>query len=266
MQLTELAKPEALREAARSIDLVGGIPALISTLLARFGLVREFVLLFLCVDAVLIAAHALHAFTPHLPDFYSNITYERGAAETVQFLKETWIFLGLGWVAIRVTPVFGAWALFFGYVLLDDTMQIHEQAGEQIVEWLGFTDALGIRAVDFGELTVFLIAGAILFPIVGLAFYLGGRTFRVASLHLLGLLAGLAVFSIIIDAIHGGTNDEFGHHPMALLEEGGELIITSMLCCYVLSLIRKADLPDKHAFAHAEGRAAGAIAGPTERV
>jgi hypothetical protein len=217
---------------ARAAGLTEG-RLLVGTLVAA----RELLVLLLCADLVFILLHAVHSFTPHLPDFYANITYERGAGETAQFLKEFWLVLALGWLAVSVSRGYVAWALMFGYVLVDDVFMLHERLGSRTAEDFRFPYTFGVRPWDLGELTFVAAAGCACLVLVALAYRRGGAAFRSRSRPLLGLVAGLSFFAVAVDLVHG-SNDQYGQQPMSLVEDGGEMLCMSLILAYAIGMVR----------------------------
>jgi hypothetical protein len=114
-------------------------------------------LLFLLIltDLVFILLHIIHIFTALLPSSLYSLAMDRGYAEFFQYMKMLWIlvlFLGLGIKRRRL--IFVIYSVLFTYFLIDDSFEFHERAGALLAELFNFQPALGLRAVDFGELAV----------------------------------------------------------------------------------------------------------------
>lgn len=90
-------------------------------------------------------------------------------------------------------------AAMFLYCLTDDAFQIHEDVGTLIANELTFTPPLNLRLQDFGELTVYAIAGIILILAIGLAYQKGSQAFRNLSHDFLFLVAILVFFGVFLD-------------------------------------------------------------------
>ncbi len=112
---------------------------MISTcLLPRFRLL----FLLLAVDAAFIALYGLYG-SKFLTDPKFGLIEDWSYGEVFQYIKEFWILLLLLLVAVQLGSWrYATWVGVFGYLLLDDSCQIHEVAGTSIHQWLGI-DALG---------------------------------------------------------------------------------------------------------------------------
>ena len=88
------------------------------------------------------------------------ITEDWSYAEVFQYIKELWIVavLGLGYWK-RQNILFLAWTLLFSYLLLDDSLSIHETIGSKLGDFFQFQDVLNLRSVDFGEILVSATVG-----------------------------------------------------------------------------------------------------------
>mgnify|MGYP001471943752 FL=1 len=137
-----------------------------------------FLILLLATDLLFIGLHSLHVFSRFLPDMYFNIAYDRGAAEPFQVAKEYWIALLMIWLAwSRFSVSYLSWAVVFGYIAFDDLIMVHEKLGERIAHEHGFSAMFGLRDIDFGELTVYALAAAVLLPLLALAYARGNAAF-----------------------------------------------------------------------------------------
>lgn len=193
--------------------------------------------LFLCLatDMLFIGFHFLHAFTRFLPEIYFDVSYDRGGAEAFQYVKEYWIMLLLVWLAwARSSPSYLSWAAVFGYIGFDDALMVHERVGEKIAEALEFPAMFGLRSVDFGELTVYAIAGLVLLPFLLAAYRWGDSTFRRVSRHLVGLLLVFALFGGVVDMIHIMVTHPTINTILGLVEDGGEMVVMSIIVGYVV--------------------------------
>ncbi len=202
---------------------------------ARVGL--TFLALALAADVGFMVLHLIHFYTPFLayPEF--SLSKDRGYAEVFQYVQEYWTVLLLLAMAVRSRRiVYGAWAVPVGYLLFDDAFQLHEKGGEIAVRRFGFHPALGLRAQDFGEMSVFATVGPILLVVVVLAYVVSGREGRCVARRL-ALLLGLAVFfGTVVDIVGMALAPR---HPLAeMIEDGGEMVAVSLLTWHVLDLWR----------------------------
>lgn len=175
-------------------------------------------------------------------DYKFSLGAERGYAEVFQYIKFFWIVLILVWFALKLyQPVYSVGALLFFYFLLDDSLEIHETIGEYIVEWYGVVPAFGLREQDFGELAVYALV-AIIFLLAGWLAYRHSDAFarRVGLYLLLGVFM-LAMFGAGADMLHSLLANQYPwtDTPLVILEDGGELIVLSIICWFVYSLAKQ---------------------------
>ena len=197
---------------------------------------QKLVLLFLSMDVVFILLHiAFKSNFINVP--LISIERDRGYPEVYQYMKEIWACMLLMILATRRPRLlYISWAVLFFYLLLDDSMQIHEDVGNAISQYLNFQPMLGLRAKDFGEIIVSAISGSIIFGFIGFASLKSDATERKRSMHLFILILLLAFFGIFVDMVHIASPG--GDDIWALVEDGGEMIIMSLLLGYIFSLKR----------------------------
>ena len=172
------------------------------------------------------------------------LTEDWSYAEVFQYLKELWIALILGFCAWqRKSFLLIAWALLFTYLLIDDSLRIHEVIGDRISNLLQFRDTFGLRAVDFGELLVSATV-AIGFTIVICWAYSRSKSTERKYSHVLSLfLIALAITGVLFDLIHVVVSGNFYFNFIfALLEDGGEQIIMSFALSFVYAIDWQYDL------------------------
>ena len=127
----------------------------------------KFLILLLLTDLVFILVHVLYRSDLVTNPLFS-IKMDWGYAEVYQYTKEFWVILLLFFIAIkRAKIIYFAWFSLFMYLLLDDSLRIHENFGGYLVRYFGFQPEFGLRAQDFGELSVSILFGALLFLFLG---------------------------------------------------------------------------------------------------
>ncbi len=119
-----------------------------------------------------------------------------------------------------------AWAAVFVFVLLDDSLQYHEQMGEWLARVLALTDRDGLRAVDFGELLAWVLAGAVLLPLVAAAALRTAGEERGFAILIGVVFSALVFFGLAVDMLHQIT----GLRMLTLLEDGGEMLSIAVAC------------------------------------
>ena len=196
--------------------------------------------LLVSVDLMFIVVHALHVWTPWLPAYSLSIEADRGLAELFQYTKQAALVACLGILFCRTRGwVFAGWAMFFGFLLLDDAFFIHERLGERVGAHLGFAAAFGLRVGDFGEVAIAAVLGLCAVTMVVIALRRGGATARRISQDFLCLLALLALFAVAFDAVHTIT---YFRAPdiaplFALIEDGGEMLVVSVIAAYTFDIL-----------------------------
>lgn len=195
-----------------------------------------FLLLLIAGDFAFVVLHLI--FTANIMDNpLLSLEKDRGAAEFYQYIKEFWIAILL-LVAFKKTRTigFGMWALLFMYLLLDDALSIHEKVGGLIAGHIDFTARLGFGPQHLGELVVSAVAGAVLLSALILPYLHGSTTYRQISRHLFSLLLALAFFGVFIDALHVIVPWEGLYSFFGILEDGGEMVVMSVVVWYVYLL------------------------------
>ncbi|WP_412069627.1 hypothetical protein [Rubrivirga sp. IMCC43871] len=197
--------------------------------------------LFLTVDVFLIGM-----FLPFKLGWVSDPSFKLGQdggfGELFGYAKALWIGLCAAAIAIRTRqPVFAAFAALFLMFLADDAGMLHEYWGVRIGDALGIGTVLGMRPHDVGEiLFVGSWAGPIL--VMGALSYWKSRPAarRVAHVGLVGIGA-LAAFGIGMDVVHqiamAGPEVNGLHTLLTTIEEGGEMMVLSVLAAGAISLL-----------------------------
>jgi hypothetical protein len=206
---------------------------------------RELLVLMLCTDALLIAGHLVQSFTPYLTGQSFHLATERGFGEVFQYVKVFWVAASFAWLSIRTTDrAHLVWPLIFGYLLIDDAFRVHEQAGTRVARHFGLSSRLGLHAQDFGELLVFALIGTTSLLLVALAYLRGSAAYRSIAHRIVALLLLFAVFAGGMDMVHGMVD----HVPtlnalFSVLEDGGELVVLSVICAYTVGLLLRRSVP-----------------------
>jgi hypothetical protein len=197
--------------------------------------------LFILGDIVFILVHALHVWSPWFAAYGFSIDADGGLAEMYQYLKLFWLAACLGVVFLQTRRwAFVGWALFFGFLMFDDMLQLHERAGEVLGPKLGIAPVFGLRTEDYGEIACALVLGLCAVGLVALTFRRGGPMARQVSADLLCLLAALALFAVFFDSLH--TITHFRAPALApvltLIEDGGEMIVVSFIAAYAFNVMK----------------------------
>jgi len=200
-----------------------------------------FLALLLSADAVFIVLHLIHAYTPYLSSSGYALQTDRGYAEVFQYIKLYWTAGVLAALFVRTRQaVYCAWSLLFGYLLFDDSFQIHERVGQMLRRkgYFGDSPLSGFRAHDFGELTVSAFAGITFLVLIGGTYLLSTPDAKQVSKRLVALLGIIILFGVFVDMLHSAMESLPGSSILAVVEDGGEMLAVSITCYYVLGLLR----------------------------
>ncbi len=201
----------------------------------------EFLFLLIWADILFIVLHIFHAYTPYFRNIDYSMGNDRGFAEVFQYLKEYWIVLMFCGLSLVKSYTYLGWSLLFGYLLIDDSFLLHERLGQMVANYFDYEDIAMLRARDFGELTVSAMSGGIFFTMIGTAYHWGSDNFKRACQRLVMLLLLLVFFGVVVDMVHSMLKPSSGlDRLMGTLEDGGEMVVMSVICWYVLHLLRRA--------------------------
>lgn len=212
----------------------------------------------LATDILFVGIHCLWLLLPSVSNYNLSIEADRGYAEIFQYIKLFWIVLNFVSISVLYKGrSYLAWAALFLYLLLDDSLLIHENVGSHLAEVLNFSSRLYLRPVDFGELLVSATALVVFFGLFLLVYPKSSRRFRRDSRNLILLLCALAAFGIGFDMVHVMLDyvpGEIGrklYYLAAIFEDGGEMLVVSLICYYSFSKLssfskrRASPLPDR---------------------
>lgn len=196
--------------------------------------------LLLAADGGFIIIHLVHLVTPYLPSELYSIETDGGFAEWFQYTKEFWCVLLLAalWRQTgRSWPL--GWFLLYLYFLADDSISIHEIGGDIARRHLGFSNALDLRAQDFGELLVTGLAGLGLFSIIAFLYRRSTKEERTIAHDLFLLALTLVAFGVGLDMFHSMIPSENARLAMGMVEDGGEMLTMSVTLWYLLTVVHR---------------------------
>ncbi|ARV57370.1 hypothetical protein BZZ01_00870 [Nostocales cyanobacterium HT-58-2] len=200
--------------------------------------------LFLAMDVTFIILHIIYTYTGLISNASFSIEQDRGYAEIFQYFKEYWSVLLLGLLALRARSLlYLIWSLLFFYLLLDDSLQIHETLGMYISAKLNFSGLFNLRAQDFGELAVSISVSLFFLVCISIAYYFSDRFSKKTSRYLIKALCFLALFGIVVDMVHIMVKSPPLYSLLGLIEDGGENVVMSIIVCFIFSLSK--GLPQK---------------------
>lgn len=173
-----------------------------------------------------------------------HIGHDRGYAERFQYVKEaSLVLLFLSLAFVSGSRGYVVWALVFGYLLVDDMLQIHETLGELAATSLELSAIAGLRPEDIGQLIVSAVAGIVLLSPLLLYYAKDKGDFRIDTRCLLLLILALAFFGVLLDAVHIVVDTDWLDAVLAIVEDGGEMIVMSAMLAYASKSYLKASAP-----------------------
>lgn len=188
--------------------------------------------LLLAADFAFIALYALYGFK-FVTDPKFGLIEDWSYGEVFQYTKELWLVLLLAALFLQYRAgALLSWCMLCVYLLLDDSLRIHESGGEFVADTLGFAPWLGLRAVDFGELVVSAAAGLLLLSVIVSTYRCRQIRVRRFSQRLGLLFLGLLFFGIGVDMIPR-PEAWLADKALGAIEDGGEQICMSMMLAYV---------------------------------
>lgn len=212
---------------------------MISRLLDRFGVRRGpgALLFFLLVaaDGVLVALHVLSVVVgvPSSPYFW--IDGDRGYGEFMQYVK-------MFWAALLLAGIWWKWRQGFWlasgmvvlYLLVDDAMSLHERLRVHVP--ISVSPDFFVRENHVQELAYLLgVAFVLLVPLVVTYRRVDAATRGVAR-RILELFLAIAFFAIAVDFVHTLYEVTWYFELIAVIEDGGEMVVGSLLVAFLVSV------------------------------
>jgi len=194
--------------------------------------------LYLCVaaDIVFIGLNVLYEFVPAIDDPSLQITLDRGYAEVFQYVKTFWISGILATAAFKSRSVlYGVWASFFTYLLLDDSLRIHENWSKAPY----FPSLFGINSHASGEFIISVSIGLIFLTLIAVTYRSGDALARAVSRFLVWMILLLGFVGVFIDGFHTVVQVGLLDPVLTTLEDGGEMVIVSVILSFVFLLPKR---------------------------
>jgi hypothetical protein len=197
----------------------------------------RFLIMLLITDAVFIILHLIYVYTPHLNRVVFSLTYPGSHSEFFQYIKELWIAVLFMVLALQHRKgMYALLSLLFLYLLFDDSFEFHENFGAVVAEFFNFQPAFGLRGVDFGELAVSAVFGGLFLIAIAITYRLSDEVTRRVTRITLVLLAALVFFGVFLDMVEVINPDPAGSRVLRVIEEGGELVVMSVITWFVFGL------------------------------
>ncbi|HMR48896.1 MAG TPA: hypothetical protein PKE40_06705 [Arachnia sp.] len=166
------------------------------------------------------------------------IDVDRGFAEFFQYIKFVYIIvLVLACALAQRSWQIALWVPVFGFLLLDDSLQLHERFGGILVDSVGLPSVLGLRAQDVGELLFVAAAGVVLLVPLILGYLKGTWVSKPVYVIFAALTAMLGVVGVGMDMVHEVVSLFYtGPDFMSALEDGGEMLVVSLMAAFAIRL------------------------------
>lgn len=204
----------------------------------------KFLKILLISDTLLAIAHVSSGLIFGKIPIALNVTLDWSLAECFGYVKLGGAVLLL-WLAFRVSriPVLLAFAIIFGVMVADDTMELHERLGHWAVHAFGLTGVADIRRQDIGELLAWGAMGGMLLPVFALGIIRTRPEDRVIAVRFTICAALLVFFAVGVDVMHETACAVLSglpqcSHVFGLVEDGGEMIVQSLIFAHVLAVFQ----------------------------
>jgi hypothetical protein len=173
------------------------------------------------------------------------LTLEGTVPEHYQHVKLAWVALLFVLFAYsRRRWLFLPWAALFGFLVVDDFLGLHEFVGWQVELRSTVTHLAGLPVRALGELLLPGVVVAVLAPFLLWSLFRGHPSDRSVLRTAVGIVAVLAVFGVGVDLAHAaapGTGEAW--KIWGLVEEGGELFVSSVLVAYLFATLTRPQAP-----------------------
>lgn len=195
-------------------------------------------LLLISTDYLFIILHIMNRIVPFDEPRLFRVDIDGSYAEVYQYIKYFWVIILLVYT-LGTTRCRGylAWIVIFFYFLTDDALELHEELGRLFSLAVEMNPPLALRVRDVGELVVFALFAILLMGLLAWAYRRGPMVFKKATKDLLILLGAFAFFVVFIDAVHAALDlGQTMNAIVALVEDGGEMLVASLMVWYVFRL------------------------------
>jgi hypothetical protein len=202
-------------------------------------------LLFLLIltDFIFIGLHLLSAHTGFINNDLYLINEDNGYAEVFQYVKEFWVILLLGYVALKERAwLFGLWSFFYFYILVDDALKIHERIGGDFIgKKLGDFSLFGLKtdSYHFGQAVFGVGVALVLFIMAVFLYRSSSDSVKKNGMYLFFLFVALGVSAVGFDFLSHAVplfDNPTGMAVFTVLEDGGEHIVISLILWLSFSL------------------------------
>lgn len=171
-----------------------------------------------------------------------NIESDRSYGEYFEYIKTAvCIVASFACLGITKCSIYSVMSAAYVWLLLDNSIGLHEGLGRRVAPLLPGTGVLPFPGEALGELAIFAcfaLAGLGLFAV---SWRRSVGKHRAAGTVFVLLMAALGVFAVGVDALHV-VSERFRQvvtDALGVVEDGGELLVLSAHCAFMLSLWAK---------------------------
>lgn len=201
-----------------------------------FSLTLLFVLA--AIDFIFMGLHAMKSLG-YITDPNFSVTQSWGYPEIFQYLKAGFVAACFFWLGANYKrPQFYSWGVVFLYVLLDDSIEVHEYLGYHAGTFLENAGISGGKTL--GELVVFGLLGLMVFTPL-FYFYIRSRhrELKIMTQDLFMLFVAMLFFGIGVDVLHDmAETGTVLNGVLGLVEDGGEMLVMSIITWYTWTMIK----------------------------
>ncbi len=190
-----------------------------------------FLIFILSFDIALLILHLINTFMLNFPNNFFHLEEDRSISEYFQYLKYAGILILLSLLIFKTKYLhYFSLVIFFAFVLLDDSMQIHEKFGEYFNSMINSETNVLSHAKYLGEVFGFLSIGLLVMIPLFISYINGNQIFKQFFINIFFLISILVFFAVVLDFFHPVLiNDTQASFILSFLEESGELFSVSLI-------------------------------------
>ncbi|MEM8706330.1 MAG: hypothetical protein AAGE98_07730 [Actinomycetota bacterium] len=168
---------------------------------------------------------------------------DRSLAELLGYVITAMIIAGLVDLARRHDGdrMLFALAGLFGFVLADDLLILHEQAGRAIAAATGREMVGDLPAEELGQFVYFLLVGIGVLVVGAVLWRCASPYARFVTAWVAGLLVVLAGLAVGLDLVHELVRAQTTalEEPLTVTEDGGELVVLALIASFVFARMQE---------------------------
>lgn len=206
-----------------------------STPSGRHPLLLPLLIGMLVIDFGFVVLHIIQIRVLAEPVPFLSLNHEFSLSENYQYFKFLFAAMLCGFLCLRRGAwVMGVWAVLFVVMALDDAYGMHEYLGKVLTREGYAFEFMGIKRVYIGEIMAFVIVEGILLLAALAGHFQASAQTRALLWRLYAGIGLLILAGVVIDALHVMPPLE-SLPGMTLLEDGGEMMATSLIFIMLLS-------------------------------